>query len=179
MRRSRQAGIICAIGLSVLAVTQAVSTQEGKTSVAFLFLPEKFQPISANGLPAGSVSLFESVPPRWVQELSPLELALLPEGSWIDPSAKLSWPLIKTEASDLGWRPLSEGEITQRKRELTVKALSYSAELADSLHAPYVCEGLRWTEQALSSTRQALATRYRLHLHLSKDEAGFKYDYSY
>ena len=60
------------------------------------------------------------------------------------------------------WRPLSENEVNERKEVLTSKALEYSAELADSLRAPYVSRGIRWTGETFLSYRETLANRYRL-----------------
>jgi len=115
----------------------------------------------------------------WLQDLSPLELALLPEGNWVNPQVNISWPWLEGPGDPSGgWRPLSEKELTQRKTQLTAKALAYSAELADSLRASYVGEGLRWTEETISSYHDALE-RYRLHLDLSDDQAALQYNLTY
>ena len=76
------------------------------------------------------------------------------------------------------WRPLSENESLERNTELTSKILEYSAELADSLRAPYVSQGLLRTKEAFSSYHD-LAKRHHLRFNLSYDQAALQYNFDY
>lgn len=101
--------------------------------------------------------------PENLQSLS-LKEFLVQSGRQVDPAEE--------------WRPLSEEELLERKTKLTSKALKYSAELADSLRAPSLSQGLFRTEETLSSYYN-LAKRYHFRLKLSYDEATLRYHVDY
>lgn len=51
-------------------------------------------------------------------------------------------PLKSTQKDEDGWRPLSEEEIVDRKRELAFELVTMAAELMDSLYLSYLSEGI-------------------------------------
>ena len=179
MRYSRHLLMLGVVGLWVLLAAGPVRTQEGQAT-PLLRSSDPQHLLSIEGILTNPDPLSSARESFYFQELSPLELALLPKGAWIDPRSKLSWPGLEEPADPReDWGPLSEQAFEGWKKELASKALEYGAELADSLRASYLSQGIEWTRDTLSSYRNALSDRYRLHLKLSGRQAGLQYDYKY
>ena len=116
--------------------------------------------------------------PKVFESLSPLELALLPEENAL-PKKKKGFRFPAGARERGGWEPLSEEELKERERELAQKAIEMGAELADSLSMSTFSSGILWTTQRFNAYRHQLADQYRLHLHVSGDDATLSYNVKY
>ena len=191
MRGSGPLLVMVLVGVGVLLTATPVRTQESQGASLFLLSPDN-QLFSLEGVLNTPTSLASLGPSVWFHELSPLELALLPKGAWIsatnrggpanvfggDPRSRFPW-LVGSEGSKNEWGPLSEEALDAWEQELTSKALECSAELADSLRASYLSQGIEWTKETFSSYQDRLAKRYRLHFKVSDKQAAFHYDLKY
>ena len=177
MKVSRHLLVIGVVGLDILLTATPVRTQESQIPSLLLTSPDSSQLFSLEGALNNQDLLISPASSVWFQELSPLDLAILPEGAWIDPRANLHWPWLVGSQDE--WGPLSEEALDAWEKEFTSKALEYSAELADSLRASYLSQGIEWTKEAFSSYQDRLAKRYRLHFKVSDKQAAFHYNLQY
>ena len=198
MKISRHLLGISVVAVGVLLIAGPVRTQESQITSFFLASSDNSQLFSLGGILDKRDPLIPPGSSVWFQELSPLDLALLPKGAWISatnrggPSANDLWRrpanvfggdplqrLLASEGSKDEWGPLSEEALNAWKKEFTSKALECSAELADSLRASYLSEGIEWAKDAVSSYHDMFAKRYRLHFKVSDKQAAVHYDLQY
>ncbi|MBI4436657.1 MAG: hypothetical protein HY590_04520 [Candidatus Omnitrophica bacterium] len=129
-------------------------------------------------LPYSTEESSVSEKPKVFETLSPLELALLPEENVLPKKKKAR--RLPVGAKEKGtWEPLSEEELKERERELAQKAIEMGVELADSLSMSTFSNGILWTTQRFNAYRHHLADQYRLHFHLSGDDATLSYNVKY
>jgi len=164
---------------SILSTAPASLTPDALEGAGILHpLTVEYLRQRSKALPYSTGEPSVALSPKVFESLSPLELALLPEEN-APPKKRRTLRLPVGARGRGGWEPLAEEELKERERELAQRAIEMGAELADSLSMSTFSNGILWTTQRVNAYRHHLADQYRLHVHVSGDDATLSYNVKY